>query len=226
MRRRELLAIVASAAAWLPLSAYAERANRERPLLVWYTSGLPTLPNRFLSVLLAGLSDLGMAEGRDFDVDYRNANNRPELMPALAAEVVGLQPDLIIAGSADAALEAKKLATTIPIISGALADAIQLGLVESYAHPGGNVTGITPYLPDLPAKQMEIVRDVIPGVKKVGLLGNLSDVKAVPQHEELVTAAKKFGIAVAFRDLHGPEEIEPAIRSLESEKVDVVIVLQ
>jgi len=67
-----------------------------------------------------------------------------------------------------------------------------LGLVESYAHPGSNVTGITPYLPDLPAKQMQIVRDVIPGAKKVGLLGNLSDVKAVPQHEELVEAARKF----------------------------------
>ena len=167
-----------------------------------------------------------MAEGRDFDVDYRNANNRPELMPALAAEVVGLQPDLIVAGSADAALEAKKLTSTIPIISGALADAVQLGLVESYAHPGRNVTGITPYLPDLPSKQMQIVRDLIPSAKKVGLLGNLNDVKAVPQHQELVQAAKKLDIDVTFPDLRKPDDVEPAIQAFRAENVDVVIVLQ
>jgi len=147
-------------------------------------------------------------------------------MPALAAEVVGLQPDLIIAGAADAALEAKKRTSTIPIISGALADAVHLGLIESYAHPGGNVTGITPYLPDLPAKQMQIVRDLIPGAKKVGLLGNLSDVKAVPQYEELVEAAKKFEIEVSSPEVRTPEDIEPAIQTLKSEKVDAVIVLQ
>jgi putative ABC transport system substrate-binding protein len=167
-----------------------------------------------------------MAEGRDFDVDYRAANNQPELMPALAAEVVGLQPDLIVAGAADAALEAKKRTSTIPIISGALADAVHLGLVKSHAHPGSNVTGITPYLPDLPAKQMQIVRDIIPEAKKVGLLGNLNDVKAVPQHEELVEAAKKFEITITSPELRTPEDIEPAIRTLRSENVDMVIVLQ
>ena len=226
MRRRELLVVVATAAACLPVRGYSERPKRERPLLIWYTSGLPTLPNRFLSALLGGLGDLGMTEGRDYEVDSRNANNRPELMPALAAEVVGLQPDLIIAGSADAALETKKLTSTIPIISGALADAIQLGLIESYARPGGNVTGITPYLSDLPAKQMQIVRDIVPRAKKVGLLGNLSDVKAVPQHEELVQAAKKLDITIAFPDLRTPADIEPALRFMKAENVDAVIVLQ
>jgi putative ABC transport system substrate-binding protein len=147
-------------------------------------------------------------------------------MPALAAEVVGLQPDLIVTGSTDTALESKKLTSTIPIISAALADAVHLGLVESYAHPGGNVTGITPYLPDLPAKQMQIVRDVIPGAKKVGLLGNLTDVKAVPQHQELVEAAKKLQIEVVSPEVRTPEDIQPAIQALKSEKVDAVIVLQ
>jgi putative tryptophan/tyrosine transport system substrate-binding protein len=169
MRRRELLALAAASLAWVGLPDYSQRAQRKKPLLVWYQSG-GVFPNKFSNALLAGLADLGMAEGRDFDVDYRNANNQPEFIPALAAEVVGLQPDLIVTGSTDTALETKKLTSAIPIISAALADAVHLGLVESYAHPGGNVTGITPYLPDLPAKQMEIVRDIIPGAKKVGLL--------------------------------------------------------
>ena len=226
MRRRHLLALAASPIVWVPLSAYSQQSKRQRPLLVWYTSGPSLIPNRFLSALLDGLGDLGMVEGRDFDVDYRAANNQPELMPALAAEVIGLQPDLIIAGAADAALEAKKRTSTIPIISGALADAVHLGLVKSHAHPGGNVTGITPYVPDLPAKQMQIVRDINPGAKKVGLLGNLNDVKAVPQHEELVEAAKKFEIAITSPELRTPEDIEAAIRTLRSENVDMVIVLQ
>src|ERR1051325_6732109 len=157
MRRRELLALAATAAGSVALPAYSQRTQRQKPLVVWYQSG-GVFPNRFSNALFTGLADLGMAEGGDFDVDYRNANNHPELMPALAAEVVGLQPDLIVAASTDSALEAKRLTSTFPIISGALADAEHLGLVESYAHPGGNLTGITPYLPDLPAKQMQIAR--------------------------------------------------------------------
>jgi putative tryptophan/tyrosine transport system substrate-binding protein len=225
MRRRELLAVAGTVVASVALPAYSQRPRRQKPLLVWYQSG-GVFPNRFSNALFAGLADLGMAEGRDFDVDYRNADNQPQLMPALAAEVVGLQPDLIVTGSTDTALESKKLTSTIPIISAALADAVHLGLVESYAHPGGNVTGITPYLPDLPAKQMQIVRDVIPGAKKVGLLGNLTDVKAVPQHQELVEAAKKLQIEVVSPEVRTPEDIQPAIQALKSEKVDAVIVLQ
>jgi putative tryptophan/tyrosine transport system substrate-binding protein len=226
MRRRELLVLLASLSGWLPLQAFSQQAKRERKLLVWYTSGLPVMPNRFLTALLDGLRDLGTVEGRDFDVDYRAANNRTELMSVLADEVVGLQPDLIVAGAADAAVEAKKRTSTIPIISGALADAIHLGLVESYAHPGRNVTGITPYVPELPAKQMQIVQELIPGAKKVGLLGNLNDVKAVPQHEELVEAARKFEIKVVSPEIRTVEDIEPAIRDFKTVNVDAVIVLQ
>jgi putative tryptophan/tyrosine transport system substrate-binding protein len=225
MRRRGLLALAGTAVASVALPAYSQRPRRQKPLLVWYQSG-GVFPNRFSNALFAGLADLGMAEGRDFDVDYRNADNQSELLPTLAAEVVGLQPNLIVTGSTDAALEAKKLTSTIPIISGALADAVHLGLVESYAHPGGNVTGITPYLPDLPAKQMQIVLDIIPGAKKVGLLGNLTDVKAVPQHQELIEAAKKLQIEVVSPEVRTPEDIQPAIQALKSEKVDAVIVLQ
>jgi putative tryptophan/tyrosine transport system substrate-binding protein len=226
MQRRELLVLVASLAGWLPLRAFSQQVKRQRKLIVWYASGLPLMPNRFFTALLDGLRDLGLVEGRDFDVDYRAANNSAELMPILADEVVGLQPDLIVAGAADAALEAKKRTATIPIISGALADAIHLGLVESYARPGRNVTGITPYVPDLPAKQMQIVQELIPGAKKVGLLGNLNDVKAVPQHEELVEAARKLEIKVVSPEIRTVEDIEPAIRDFKTANVDAVIVLQ
>src|SRR5437660_1001289 len=104
MLRRELLALAATSIAWMALPAYSQRPRRERPLLVWYASGPSTLPNRFLSGLIHGFNDLGMAEGRDFDLDHRMSDNRPELMPALAIEVIGLRPDLIVAGSTDAAL--------------------------------------------------------------------------------------------------------------------------
>src|SRR5437763_8231432 len=104
MRRRDVLALSGTLMGLLPFPAYSQQSRRQRKLLVWYTSGSPVLPNRFLSALLDGLRDLAMVEGRDFDVDSRNANNRSELMPMLAAEVVNLQPDLIIAGSGYAAL--------------------------------------------------------------------------------------------------------------------------
>jgi putative ABC transport system substrate-binding protein len=111
-------------------------------------------------------------------------------------------------------------------VSGALADAVELGLVASYAHPGGNVTGITPYLPDLPAKQMEVAHDLLPHAKSIGLFGNLNDQKAIPQHKELIIAAKKLGIEVVSPEIRVVDDMEPAVERLSREKVDAVIVLQ
>src|SRR5207253_5452282 len=116
--------------------------------------------------------------------------------------------------------------TTIPIVSWALADAIHLGLVASYARPGGNVTGITPYIEGLPGKQIELARQVVPGAGKVGLLGNSNDPKAPPQLHELEDAARSLEVTVVVPELLNPAELEGAIRSLSGQRVDVVVVLQ
>jgi putative ABC transport system substrate-binding protein len=129
---------------------------------------------------------------------------------------------VIVAGAVDAALVAKKATATVPIVSGALADAEHLGLIASYARPGGNVTGITPYIAGLPAKQIELARELVPSATKIGLLGNMNDPKAPPQRDELKEAARALGLTVVIPDVRGAEGLVEAIR----ERVDVAIVLQ
>jgi putative ABC transport system substrate-binding protein len=139
---------------------------------------------------------------------------------------LSVKPAVIVAGAVDAAVVAKKATSSIPIVWGALADADHLGLIASYARPGGNVTGITPYVAGLPAKQIELSRELVSGATRIGVLSNMSDPKALPQRDELKEAARTLGLTVVTRDLRSADGLPEAIEALASESVDVVIVLQ
>jgi putative ABC transport system substrate-binding protein len=106
------------------------------------------------------MRELGYVEGRDFDMTYGAANSHGDRLPQVAAEMVQLAPDVIVAGAVLEAVAATKATTTIPIVVGALADPVELGLIKSYARPGGNVTGIMPYVAGLPTKQLELAREL------------------------------------------------------------------
>lgn len=172
------------------------------------------------------MRDLSYIEGRDFDMAYRSAEGVPDRLPALAEEVVRLKPDVILAAAVSTAVPARKATSVIPIVCPALADAVHLSLVVSEARPGGNVTGIEPYVAGLPAKQMELVREIAPGAQRVGLLTNLRDPKAPPQAQELEAAAKVLEVTIKAADVNRIEEIDGAMQALASQHVDVVIVLQ
>jgi ABC-type uncharacterized transport system substrate-binding protein len=165
-------------------------------------------------------------DGRDIKIVVRMAENQAGRLPRLAQEIVALQPAVIVAGAVDTALVARQTTSTIPIVSGALADADHLGLIASYPRPGGNVTGITPYIAGLPAKQIELVRELMPSAAKIGPLGNMNDSKAPPQRDELNAAAGALGLAVVIPELRGADGLAMAIQALASERVDAAIVLQ
>jgi putative ABC transport system substrate-binding protein len=154
------------------------------------------------------------------------AEGNSERLPTLAAEVVRLHPAVILAGSTGPAVAAKKATATIPIVAPALADAVHLGLIASEARPGGNVTGIAPYVAGLPAKQMELAREVVPGAAHIGVLTNSSDPKAPPQLQELETAAQELGVKVAVADVRTPDDLNGAFEVLAHQHIDVLIVLQ
>ena len=179
-----------------------------------------------MGFLLEGLREIGDEAGREFDFVGRFAEFEVERLPPLAEEIVRLQPRVIVCGAVDTAVAARKATATIPILSAALADAVHLGLVASYAHPGGNVTGITPYVEGLPAKQLELAREIAPGAKKVGIVGNLNDPKAPPQQHEIETAGRAAEIKMVAPEISSPADIERAINALAGEQVDVAVVLQ
>ena len=135
MRRREFMMLLGGPVAAWPITSLA--APRERPLLVWFGSATELAASRFVGFLKEGLVELGYVDGRDIDIVGRFANNQMDRLPAVAEEVIGLKPAIIVAGAVDTSVAAKDATSTIPIVSGALADAVHLGLVASYAHPGG-----------------------------------------------------------------------------------------
>jgi putative ABC transport system substrate-binding protein len=223
MKRRDFIALLGNAAAW-PVAAWAQ-VQGNRPLIAILSAGIrgkvPLIPP-----FQEGLHDLGYIEGRNIDIVYRFAENHPERLPALAEEVVRLKPAVIMAPAVVDTVAARKATATIPIVTAALADPVNLGLVASVARPGGNVTGIMPYVDGLPAKQLELAREVVPGASKVGILGNLGDPKAPPQQRELMDAAQSLDVQVVAPEVRTPDDLDLSVATLANERVQVVIALQ
>jgi putative tryptophan/tyrosine transport system substrate-binding protein len=224
MRRRDFITLVGGGAVW-PLAARAQPSIK-RPLIAWLSLGAQKTSWAFVESFLQGMREYGYVEGRQFDITYRFADGYIDRLPASAEELVRLNPSVILAAASGPAVAAKKATATIPIVTPALADAVHLGLIASDARPGGNVTGISPYVAGLPAKQMELARDVVPGASRIGVLANLSDPKAPPQWEELEAAGRKLGLNVGVADANAPDELDGRVQALAERRIEVMIVLQ
>ncbi|MFI5014503.1 MAG: ABC transporter substrate-binding protein [Hyphomicrobiales bacterium] len=223
--RRKLIAVLAGTMVARPLAGFVQVSAKQR-LIAWLSGGAQTTSRPFVESFLQGMLELGYVEGRDFDMAYRYSEGIQDRLPALAEELVRLKPDIILAAAVGQAVPARNATSTIPIVCPALADAGHLGLITSEARPGGNVTGIEPYVAGLPAKQMELAREIVPGATRVALLTDLEDPKAPPQVQELEAAARTLEVKIAAADAGRPDKIGSAFQALASERVDVVIVLQ
>jgi putative tryptophan/tyrosine transport system substrate-binding protein len=220
--RREFITLLGGAAVAWPLAARAQDSHK----LIGYLTGATQPPNPYSDIFLQGMRELGYVEGRGFDITYRGSDGYQDRLPTLAKDLVRLKPDVILANAVDSVVALRKETRIIPIVSPALADAVHLGLIASEARPAGNVTGIEPYVAGLPAKQMELAREIIPRASNVGVLTNLQDPKAPPQAQELEAAARALQVKIVPSDVSRPDEIESALEVLASRRVDVVIVLQ
>jgi putative ABC transport system substrate-binding protein len=225
VRRRDFISSFGAVTLALLSIARAQQKHK-RPLIAWLSSATQAYSASKAAIFLQAMRELGYVEGQHFDIVYRSSDGHQDRLPALAEELVRLQPDVIFAIAIAAAVAARQATAKIPIVSPALADAVHLGLIASEARPGGNVTGIEPYVAGLPAKQMEIARAIVPSVRTVGLLTNLVDPKAPPQLQELEAAARALEITIVTADPNRPDEVEGALQHLAHQNVDVVIVLQ
>ena len=224
--RREFMAVLGGAAAW-PQTLLAQTPRR-RPLVgfLLYAAGSNFRAVPLFAALLEGMRERGQIEGQTFDLVHRSADSRPERTPQAAAELVALTPDVIVAPATLEAVAAKKATATIPIVVPVLADPVGLGLIESEARPGGNVTGIAPYVKGLPAKQLELAREIVPQSRRIGLLHDENDPKAHPQRREIEAAGKALEVEIATAAVRTPDEIGPAFQAWASRSVEVVIVEQ
>jgi putative ABC transport system substrate-binding protein len=221
MRRREFIGLLICA--W-PHTVSAQ--IKKRPVIGWLSYVETDVTAGYLQQLLTGMRELGLIEGRDFDMVYTSAKFHPERLPRAAEELVQLNPDIIVAPATIQAVAAKKATDTIPIVVPVLADPVELGFVASEARPSGNVTGIAPYVTGLPAKQLEIAREVVPGATRIGLVDDVNDPKAHPQRREIEAAGKDLEIKIVVAEVGTPSDIASAFDALAAASVEVVVVEQ
>ena len=199
MRRREFIGVLGAIAAW-PQAVAGEAAKR-RPLIAWlgFSTKDAPLSVRYNGQFLAGMRELHYIEGRDFDMVYGFADFDTDRLPRVAAQLVELAPDVILAPGPLQAIAARKATDRIPIVVGVLADPVGLGFATSDARPTGNVTGISPYVKGLPAKQLELARELVAGATRIGLLNDIADPKAYPQRQEIEAAGKAWTLRSCLR---------------------------
>ncbi len=214
MRRRELLTLFGGAATW-PLAARAQQAGK-LPTIGFLGPSTPSSWERNVADFEQRLRELGWIEGRTVVIEYRWAEGRNDRYVEIAAEFVRLKVDIIVtAGSA--VPQAKQATSTIPIVFAVATDPLGAGLVASLARPGGNVTGLSLESNDLAAKRLEILRDVIPGLRRIAVLANVGYAGSALEMRNVQATARTLGIEADALEIRQAEDIAPAFAALGPE---------
>jgi len=223
MRRRDFITgIAGSAAAW-PLAVRAQqRAKVARIGYLGLASAAWHAPR--IAAFRAGLRDLGYVEGKDIVIEFRWAEGQYDRLPALVAELLQLNVDVIITHAALGALAAKKATSTIPIVITAIGDLPDLGLVESLARPGGNLTGLSFFNAELIAKRLELIKEVAPSLAKAAVLLNADNAAGRRLIlRALEPTAKALKVEVVPFEARGPGDFEGAFAAMVSQQVGAVV---
>jgi putative ABC transport system substrate-binding protein len=224
MKRREFMTLSwAVAAAW-PFTAYAQKPVM--PVIGVLESGSETSPTNITPEFHAGLKTLGFVEGQNVTIEYRRANAQYDMLPALAADLVGRQVAVLVAtGNFASSATAKAATTTIPIVFLNGVDPVQTGLVTSLSRPGGNMTGVTIFGSHLFGKQFEMLRELVPKPRAFAVLVNPQN----PSHPVDLSFWQRFadaiGVPVEIFTASAESDFEPTIASLAAKKVDALLVV-
>lgn len=178
-----------------------------------------------ITAFRAGLRELGYQEGKNLTIDFRNAEERFERLPALAAELVGLKPD-VIATHGMAIRAAKNATVTIPIVMCMVGDAVATGLVASLARPGGNVTGSTYFGLELQGKRIELLKEIFPRAKRFAFLMNPDNPMSAPGYAAAEDAAKLLKVELQQFAMRGPAEFDSVFSAMVKARIDAVVVLE
>jgi putative tryptophan/tyrosine transport system substrate-binding protein len=166
----------------------------------------------------------GWVEGQNLTIEYRFAQGQYERLPALAAELVRLQVSVIAAFSAPAIRAAKQATTTIPIVFETLSDAVAMEFVPNLARPGGNITGVTGFAPELGGKWLELLREVVPGVSHIAVLTNPTNPNTPSIVSATESAARALGVRLSIVEVHDSSELDNAFATMTSESIAALIV--
>jgi putative ABC transport system substrate-binding protein len=223
MRRRDFITLLGGAAVGWPLAA---RAQQAMPVIGWLSSGSRDTDETFrLPRFRLGLNETGYAEDRNVAVEYRRAEDQIDRLPILAAELAGRQVSLIVAaGRPDAALAAKSVITSIPIVFVNSADPVQLGLVASLNRPGGNVTGVTTISAELEAKRLGLLRELVPSATSMAVLMNPTRPGVDAQLAQAQQAARALGLTLHILNASSERDLDAVFGTLAQQGAGALII--
>jgi putative ABC transport system substrate-binding protein len=213
LKRREFITLLGGAVASWPLTASAQRPTK-LPTIGYLGSGTPATQGEWTAAFTQRLRLLGWIEDRTVAIEYRWGEGRSERFREIAAEFIRLKVDVIVPiGSAVVA--AKEATSVIPIVFPVAADPVGSGLVASLARPGGNVTGLSVQFTDLAGKRVELLREVVPGLRRLAIMVNVDDPGAVLDMREVQATARTLGLDVVTLEIRQAEDIAPAFEALK-----------
>ena len=224
MRRLGLIVTLALGFLSAPLAPDAQQPGKVHRIgILWPTSLSAGQPR--LEAFRQGLRELGYVEGQNIAIEVRSAEGKVERLPGLAAKLVRLKVDVIVAAGTQAALAAKQATSTIPIVMAAVGDPVATGLVASLARPGGNLTGPSLMLPELIGKQLELLKEVVPKVSRVAVLWNSANPLGPPQMREAEGAARALRVRLQLLDVRDPNDFDTAFAAMTKERAGALLVI-
>jgi putative ABC transport system substrate-binding protein len=220
MRRREFMTLLGSAAA----GAWPVTARAQQPKLPRIGVLVPANPEPFWSAFRAGLREHGYTEGRNIQFEFRSADGQPDRLLPLAEELVQLKVDIIVANQTPAVIAARQATREIPIVMAPSADPLGMGLISNLARPGGNITGLSGTISELASKTLELIRDMLPDLRRVAVLTNAADPYTKTFAAQIEHGGRALSIAIQIIAIRSTGEFDAAFAAMAKEKADAVIV--
>ena len=222
-RRKLIIALLASSLG-VPLASFGQQAAKVARIGFLEASSPSAIAAR-IEAFRQGLRELGYVEGKNVAIEYRYAEGNFDRLPALAAELVRLNVNVIVTGGPTAIPAAKAATTVIPIVMAFDTDPVGSGFAASLAKPGGNITGLSTLAPELSAKQIELLKEIVPKLARVAVLGTASRPGSAHALREVENAAKALKVQVQFQDVVDPKGIDAAFLAARKGSADAVLVL-
>jgi putative ABC transport system substrate-binding protein len=209
----------------LCVRAEAQQAKKV-PRIGFLSAVSPSTISARVEAFRQGLRELGYVEGKNIVIEWRYAEGKADRLPAYAAELVRLKVDVIVASAPPPIRFAKQATVTIPIVMAFDDDPVGNGFVASLARPGGNITGLATLAPEISGKQLELLREIVPKLSRVAVLGNATRPGSPQVLREINLAADAFGVQLQYLEVGGPKDIDIAFRAASKERADAVLVTQ
>jgi putative ABC transport system substrate-binding protein len=207
------------------LCAFAHAQQPKKVPRIGYLSGASSFSNAARrDAFRQGLRELGYVEGKNIVIEYRYAEGKLDRLSALVAELMHLNVDLIVSAGPATTRAAKRATSTIPIVMGSDDDPVSSGFVGSLARPGGNITGLATFGPEISGKQLELLKQIIPRLSRVGVLGDVIRPGTAEALKEINVAADGFGVRVQYLEIRDPKDIASAFRAAAKEGAEAILV--